>query len=139
MITSDYVTGRLCWNTAAVAPGVIREAKGKGPKKVKRPSVDTSGLTRGGAVGKTSVSDLDTLVGSMAAHETLPTGAGEGKHKVSKEDTGAMDEYKSRTHHAYGKGPTPRYDSVAAELDRIAAKYGALPASASTKRRTTKR
>lgn len=111
MMTSDFVTGRMAWNTAALPNNILREVAGKGPKKEKKPKSDFSGLTK---PTESAASELDTLVSSMQAQETLP-----GSVTAAKGTTA-----RGSSESGIYKKAKPRFESGDNELYRLASKYG---------------
>jgi hypothetical protein len=108
MMTADFISGRLDWNSNVISEEYVREAKGKGKskdstkKEKKAKGVDVSGLQE---MPNSKVEDLDNLVASMEARDVLPpTG------------TGLKESAKTRK-------PSEQ-DSI---IDRISAKYGIKP------------
>jgi len=169
MMTSDYVTGKLPWNTAIVAKGVLRDTKdkdtgSKGIKKEKKTKHDLSGMI---APSKKSVSDLDDIVAKAESQENLPSlgsgvrfpggppsGVRRLKASYAKGDglTARGDGLIARGDGLEGRGkkekklgpgfysgPKGELDERAKVLDKIAAKYGAHPIEPLTKRAPSRR
>lgn len=158
MMTSDFVTGRLGWNSSVISGDMLREAKGKGTKKSKKIKHKGLGIT---SKAGTAVSNLDNLVSSMESRETLPEakgskckargdgdgdgdgrrrsrakgdGDGDGRRKIAKGDGDGNGDgdgdgrRKSKGAGGYLKKSKPMYDKTMSELDRIAMKYSLKPA-----------
>jgi hypothetical protein len=134
MMTSDYVTGRLNWNTVIVEPGLLREAKGKGPKKPKAQTAAESADVRKPKSVKNSLGDLDELIYKMESKELLPD-APKGKGVVARGTSGRGTSGRGtegRGKQGYGPGDygglhvtaPSKFDARTASLDELAAKYG---------------
>jgi hypothetical protein len=118
MMTADMISGELGWNTSIIDDRTLREVRGKAPKAEKHHLADEYGLIRPG--GKSSTADLDTLVSSMEARETLPTSG----VSSAREPTGSGKKASSMAGTYRVKPAHKPQTTMDQEINRIIMKYG---------------
>lgn len=116
MMTADFTSGRMDWNTTIVDRDTVRTVKGKGPKKVRPASEAVKGLRM---TGPSNTSKMDNLVASMENKDVLPPtpviSKGEG---ISARGEGISARGKEKKTSGFKKG------SPLSAVDDILARYG---------------